>query len=62
MSPKPLAELVAPDWATALQPVSGQIAAMGTSFAPRPPPAAATCHRATACSAPSRRRSPACGC
>lgn len=29
MNPKPLAELVAPDWADALQPVAGRIAAMG---------------------------------
>jgi len=29
MSPRPLAELVAPDWADALQPVAGRIAAMG---------------------------------
>ena len=29
MSPRPLAELVAPDWADALRPVAGRIAAMG---------------------------------
>lgn len=29
MSPRPLAELVAPDWAVALAPVEGQVAAMG---------------------------------
>ncbi len=29
MSPKALAELVAPDWAVALEPVAGNIAAMG---------------------------------
>lgn len=29
MSPRPLAELVAPDWAVALEPVAPQIAAMG---------------------------------
>lgn len=29
MNPKPLAELVPPDWADALQPVAGRIAAMG---------------------------------
>jgi uracil-DNA glycosylase len=30
MSPRPLAELIAPDWAEALAPVAGQVAAMGT--------------------------------
>ena len=29
MSPKPLSELVAPDWAAALEPVAGEIAALG---------------------------------
>jgi uracil-DNA glycosylase len=29
MTPKPLAELVAPDWAAALEPVAGNVAAMG---------------------------------
>ncbi len=29
MNPKPLSELVAPDWAAALEPVSAQVAAMG---------------------------------
>jgi uracil-DNA glycosylase len=30
MTPRPLAELIAPDWAEALAPVAGQVAAMGS--------------------------------
>ena len=56
MSPRPLNELVSPDWAEALQPVAATITAMGAFLRAELAAGRATCRPVSMCCAPSAAR------